>query len=80
MRRVSGRTRDGWRGGKAGEWGIGSVIRCSTVRAVRAQVREKRRDKGRWVQVRRRERNGTGETADEGRCARVGAAGVGQRG
>ena len=55
-------------------------MRCSTVRAVRAQVREKRRDKGRWVQVRRRERNGTGETADEGRCARVGAAGVGQRG
>ena len=52
MRRVSGRTRDGWRGGKAGEWGIGSVIRCSTVRAVRARVREKRRDKGRWVQVR----------------------------
>ena len=40
LRRVSGRTRDGWRGGKAGEWGIGSVIRCSTVRAVRA--REKR--------------------------------------
>ena len=32
LRRVSGRTRDGWRGGKAGEWGIGSVIRCSTVR------------------------------------------------
>ena len=52
LRRVSGRTRDGWRGGKAGEWGIGSVIRCSTVRAVRARVREKRRDKGRWVQVR----------------------------
>ena len=52
LRRVSGRTRDGWRGGKAGEWGIGSVIRCSTVRAVRARVREKRRDKGRWAQVR----------------------------
>ena len=52
LRRVSGRTRDGWRGGKAGEWGIGSVIRCSTVRAVRARVREKRRDKGRCVQVR----------------------------
>ena len=27
-------------------------MRCSTVRAVRAQVREKRRDKGRWGQVR----------------------------
>ena len=52
LRRVSGRTRDGWRGGKAGEWGIGSVIRCSTVRTVRARVREKRRDKGRCVQVR----------------------------
>ena len=68
-RRVNERVRWGRAvdaGGMAGAWGIGSVMRCSTVRAVRAQVREKRRVKGRWVQVRRRERNGAGETAGQG--------------
>lgn len=35
LRRVSGRTRDGWRGGKAGEWGIGAPgrLQCRNVSA-----------------------------------------------